>query len=915
MKKTLAAFLLIFASISLYSQGGMTVKQYNFTSFHTDRKFIPEILEQKSTSQGKEHPEYGILPYNAQCTNCVELVAKRSADSRQFFNPYQPNHTYSQKSFFPLHYRKSEKDVWRTIDFRLRPDEKNAGIYKALNQPVPTECNLQRKTTSLFTNGFQFEFNHRLSMYFFDDNDAYTKTEEGNYTDYTIGEEGLYVKNIWKGIDLEEIFNVGEVEANYVIRSPLDLPIRKGWMVIEDHFTLPEGYSIHESKKGERIDGKYYRGDYIIRNNRGEDIINYEKPVYLDAKAYGEHGQYELLKAGDDYTLKMLIPVEWLSRKDQTYPLTIDPIVSGAQKLGDFRLAGPSAGMAFTTMALGSCDYFLTDTVPGMSQLTNAYVDLEYQLTYDNACGTPPLPPPFCTFSQVTMEVLCDTCHTSTGLLACNPALPPYTGTCTTDPNLVPGAGPLLINNFTPNYMSCLPPQCPDYALDFTLKNRDSICGDVCGFLCARGNMWRMTIEACTVEGTISQDKTQVCAGEPVTFTAHPNCGVPPYHYYWTQDGGNTYDTIYGTPDYVIHPQADVTVGCYIADTCENLAQANDLDVDVIASPPADAGPDHYLCEGGSVQIGGSPSSSGGANIQWTGENATVQSWLSAANISNPAVVVPAGLVDTVYYVLRASDLSCFRTDTVQIYSQANPTATIDSSGSTRVCVNQSVTLFVDSPFVTYQWNTGSTAASITVSQPGLYYAVVTDQNGCIDTTNSITVSNITPPVVHVFPDTLIFFGDSVTLYSDYNLGSVSVDSFAWYPLVKISCTNCPSPVVSPESDQYYGLTVYTGGCSVSDSALIRVILPNNFYIPNAFTPNGDGNNDDFYVLSQSGVRVLLFQVFNRIGEKVHEGNYAWNGTYKGKPAPPGVYVYIFKLGLYGDDRSVFRKGSVTVIR
>lgn len=914
MRKPLAVFLLVIVSICLYSQG-MTVKQYNFTSFSTDRKFIPEILEQQSTAQSKQHPEYGILPYNAQCTNCVELVAKRTVDSRQFFNPYQPNHTYSQKSFFPMHYRESEKDIWRTIDFRLRPDEKNSGVYKAIHQPVPTICDLHRKTTSLFVNGFQFEFNHRLSMYFFDENDAYTKTEEGNYADYTIGEEGLHIKNIWQGIDLEEIFNVGEVEANYVISAPLDIPISKGWMVIEDHFTLPEGYSIHETKQGETIAGKYYRGDYIIRNKEGEDIITYGKPVYLDAKAYGEHGQYELLRAGNDYTLKMLIPVAWLKRKGQTYPLTIDPIVQGVNKLGDFRLVGPSAGMAFTTMALGSCDYFLTDTVPGMSRLTNAYVDLEYQLTYDNACGTPPLPPPFCTFSQVTMEVLCDTCHTSTGLLACNPALPPYTGTCTTDPNLVPGAGPLLINNFTPNYMSCLPPQCPDYVLDFTLKNRDSICGDVCGFLCARGNMWRMTIEACTVEGSISQDTSLVCAGEPVTFTAHPNCGVPPYHYYWTQDGGNTYDTIYGTPNYVIHPQANVTVGCYVADTCENLAQTNDLDVTVIASPPADAGPDHYLCEGGAVQIGGSPSSSGGANLQWTGENVTVQSWLSGGNISNPVAMVPPGTIDTFFYVLRASDFSCFRTDTVQIYSSANPIATIDSSGSTKVCVNQPVTLFVDSPFAAYQWNTGSTSASITVTQPGQYYAVVTDQNGCIDTSNSITVSNITPPTVQVFPDTLILFGDSVVLYTDYNLASVSVDSFLWYPLVHLSCTDCANPVASPENDQYYGLTVYTGGCSVSDSALIRVILPNNFYIPNAFTPNGDGNNDDFYVLSQSGVRVILFQVFNRIGEKVHDGNYPWNGTYKGKPAPPGVYVYLFKLGLYGEDRGIFRKGSVTLIR
>ena len=93
------------------------------------------------------------------------------------------------------------------------------------------------------------------------------------------------------------------------------------------------------------------------------------------------------------------------------------------------------------------------------------------------------------------------------------------------------------------------------------------------------------------------------------------------------------------------------------------------------------------------------------------------------------------------------------------------------------------------------------------------------------------------------------------------------------------------------------------------------MLQQNNFYIPNAFTPNGDGNNDEFYIQAQSGVKVLLFQVFDRIGEKVHEGSFPWNGYYKGKACQPGVYVYLFRLGLFGDDQGILRKGSVTIIR
>ncbi len=1089
-RRGLLSLLIIILSLSVFSQ--MRVKKPNFTSFRTDAKTVTEVLAKETPAVAKKHPEYGITPYNAQCLECVELIDQRTIDSRQFVDAYDEGHIYSQKSYFPLHYKKSENDIWRTIDQRLRPTA-DIAVFAAADQPAPTKCDLNKKSSSITVRDFEFEFNKNLSLFFFDDNTLYTQTEKGNYNTYTVGEEGLHVTNIFTGIDMEQIFTAGEIKTNFVINAPLQLPISKGWMVIEDHFTLPEGYSFQESQSGDHLeDGKYFRGDYYVKNSKGETLVTYEKPVYLDALAFGMHGVYKLERTGNDYTLQTLVPVEWLSKTDHTYPLLIDPTVYGATKIGDFTASGlPSASMGFTTIALGACPYQMNVTVPGKSQLTNAYVDVEYTLTYDNTCGSPPLPPPFCTFSMVTMEVQSDDCNTTTGLLSCNPAQPPFTGTCTTDSNLVPGANALLINNFVPNYLACMPPQCPNYQLGFTLLNRDAMCGDVCGYLCARGNMWRMTIEACRVEGFITQDLTQVCAGQPVTFTAHPNCGVPPYHYAWSPDGGNTYDTIYGTPNYVVYPPVDVIVSCIIIDTCGEIAITNDLSVTVVPSPPADAGPDVYLCAGGIANIGGSPTSSGGAaiawsaetvtirnylnstsspnpsaivpagiidtfwyavsasngscartdtmfvfsnplptadagpdiaicaggtvtlggspssnaaSIQWTGENATVAGWLSSATAANPQAVIPAGTVSTFYYVLTGTTASCIetdtvtivsnsapvvnagidqslceggaatlggnptavggtsliwsgqdalaeswlssttdanplatipsgttgtffyvvsvddplcpRTDTVNVVSHVNPVAVIDSSGSTVICANQTVVISVVGNYASYAWSNGSSSSSIAVNQAGNYTATVTDAFGCTAASNVITVSIIPVPTLDVFPDTLVTYGDSVTMYTDLNLGAASIDSFTWYPAPNLSCVNCTNPVATPQLPaQYYGVTVYTGGCVVSDSALIRVVFPNNFFIPNAFTPNGDGNNDDFYIKAQSGVKVILFQVFNRWGEKMHEGSYPWDANFKGKPAPAGVYIYIFKLGLFGDDSALFRKGSVTMIR
>jgi gliding motility-associated-like protein len=736
--------------------------------------------------------------------------------------------------------------------------------------------------------------------------------------------------------------------------------------------------------------------------------------------------------------------------------------------------------MGFTSMILGSCNYHLDSLyVGGRSQLTDAYVDLEYSLTYSDSCGHPFEQAPFCTFSQVTEEVICDTCNVSTGLLACNPALPPFTGTCTTDSNLVRAARPLLINSFAPAFLTCLEPQCDDYYLNFTLKNRDSTCGDVCGYLCATGNMWRMTIEACRIHGDIEPNPTQVCAGQPVTFTATPLCGVPPYHYVWLvlPDTASVPDTItiYDNNTLTLHPEVTVTVLCYLTDTCgenwqssvftipvtqspsanagndtalcgggatllggnptttgatvrwaglspastawlssptalnptltippgefgdfayvvtatnslcfrtdtirvisdkvplatidttgpiifcssqsvqlavqeqfasylwSNGATTQSISInqvgtysvivtdtsgckdttsgtvisDILPSPSANAGADTFLCEGGSLVLGGNPTTTN-ATVQWAGDDAAHTAWLSSTTAFNPTVTIPDDTTGAFTYIVTASNTQCNRMDTVTVFSYPNPVPVIDTTGKTVFCAGQNVQLAVEGTYAKYLWNTGSTAPFINISQTGSYFVTVTDSNGCTAVSSVTQVSNNSPPVFSIFPDTSINYGDSVMLSSNINLSAASIDSFTWYPQVNITCLTCTNPFVAPKSNQIYGLTVFSDGCVVSDSLLIAVILPDNFFIPNVFSPNGDGNNDYFYIYSQAGVTVYTFQVYDRWGEKVHDGTYPWDGLYRGKPAPEGVYTYVLTLSVYGDQNLITRKGSVTLLR
>jgi gliding motility-associated-like protein len=107
------------------------------------------------------------------------------------------------------------------------------------------------------------------------------------------------------------------------------------------------------------------------------------------------------------------------------------------------------------------------------------------------------------------------------------------------------------------------------------------------------------------------------------------------------------------------------------------------------------------------------------------------------------------------------------------------------------------------------------------------------------------------------------------------------------------------------------------GGClpAVSQPATGTAIT-DQVYIPNTFTPNGDGLNDQLRVYSNV-IRQMKFAVFNQWGEKIFESStqsFAWDGTHRGKQQPSGVYMYVCDITLT-DGTRIQRKGSINLVR
>ena len=161
--------------------------------------------------------------------------------------------------------------------------------------------------------------------------------------------------------------------------------------------------------------------------------------------------------------------------------------------------------------------------------------------------------------------------------------------------------------------------------------------------------------------------------------------------------------------------------------------------------------------------------------------------------------------------------------------------------------------------------------------------------------------------------------GDSVELTGTVS-GGTGQETYNWTPDYHLNCTACQSPVATPYVTMVYTLLATdTNGCYGYDTVTITVIPLHDIFIPNAFTPNGDGNNDYFSIYGKLNLLVFFeARIFDRWGEKVFESNnpyFTWDGTYHGVAETPGVFVYTMKATFIDGYSRTDYKGSVTLIK
>jgi len=241
------------------------------------------------------------------------------------------------------------------------------------------------------------------------------------------------------------------------------------------------------------------------------------------------------------------------------------------------------------------------------------------------------------------------------------------------------------------------------------------------------------------------------------------------------------------------------------------------------------------------------------------------------------------------------------------------------------VCPGEDTTISVADIFASYLWSPGGETTPSITAIPGAYQLTVWDTNSCDATADFLVSANDSISLAAVPPSDTIIEGESLRIQLVHSSSS-TVQNYVWSPAAGLNCSTpiCDRVVITPDDDITYTVIATDDiGCrdTIEIPITVDTLLEPLVYVPNAFTPNGDGVNDAFLIYGQ-GFEDFHLLVFNRWGEKLfetHDRNAGWDGTYRGKLCNPGVYVYYVATRFIRNEKVTgfekYKKGSVTLIR
>lgn len=1030
--KILPSFLLVIFLFVIKLQGqtfnlpGPEVYQYNLESF-TKAKISNLDLSKQQNPNHLEHPEFNIIPFNFnQNIEVVEILEKRTATSREFIDVQNPSQFYIQQFLFPAHVFKN--GFWQTLDHRLT--KSTDFIYVSENHYDLKSINLLKGFTTIGDADQTIKFN-KWTLQLVKDGQI-MKELNANWSNYSIGEEGAYIFNIFSGVDAEIQFNLnGSVTTNFIINAWKFGDI--DYLYFEDNMSLPAKTHWNHPNNELTI------SDLIAYNNN-EPLLKIDQAIAYPLNIDSKEETIPLNFMLNDNKLSVIVESAYILKHiDQGHKVIIDPVVTGTNTLAQASILGSmyNALCNFNNY----CDYDVTVNFPANATITGTFVDFSYQ-----ASGS-------CWLMDGAMRFLTGTCL--------SPAQTNYFWFCN---NIGGGTCNGTNLDIFDHISNCLPPpSCSSQDITFTLqffRTCEGVSG--CDNSCIGAfSPFSVTVIGNTIEfddaltSNITASATTICIGESIEVSTEGMYGVPSYNYNWSfqSDGSNPIATT-NTANITFSTLGNHYLYVLISDQC-NVVIKDSILITVTPLIVPTFNIPSIICFNDDVPL------------PTTSNNGITGTW-------SPNIINSGSLGTTTYTFQPDASFNC--TDIYTIDILVIPTPSIDLGPDIVLCFGETVILNPQINNMDIIWSTGATSSTISVSTTGTYYVTASTASGCftsdtihveildkiqsteqylvcreslpfiwygqsINTEGSaiasqiftsytgcdstvyldLTISPLAPEVkvyergclshtfegityyqsttlhdtlssqigcdsiyrtvyiivednkagiiteleehcdpytyngITYYQDTLLTIEkytntvgcDSLIIKKDIKIQNFNLKLDADYKeiyegeLLKLVTTATEDYIITQwepsylfphqflfhqsiyptETESYtvYGQSSY--GCLDTAQVVVEVKpLDKTLFLPNAFSPNGDGLNDYFnpFLNITSGYSIADFSIYNRLGQRVftNEGklSHGWDGTYKGLPQAVGVYYYTISIKFIDGD-ILERAGEIHLIR
>ena len=778
------------SSASVMAKNGMTAAPLNYHSF--TRPFVTRSAEAARENAGFEnHPEAGMLFPGTPCDHCYEVIGKRTEITKTFQKEGVAadggKDILVQTSTMPMHYRDAGGN-WRTITTNLEPDNEHKGVYSATAQPAPVVVNAAGKYSSIGKDEELIKFNNNLELIYVRPGGEHVSLGAADWSNHTAGDDGVYVKNAWPGIDIEMHTFRGAVKTSFNVNHSLPA-YAEGKLLIRDHVQATGGMTLVAS------DGtKNTEGSLEFRDRSGET-----KYLVSHANVYEHNNLKNTIKLlsyllGDDNTLDIALPGSYLNRPEASYPVVIDPLVSLATS------AAPAVnGCSYnaTWAALSGCMYNDAAMTPAGCTLT----DIQFSFAYTSTCD----------MDFVGFSFYLGTCR-SPGTAAagyswsCGGPAGAAPGTCASTGGAAysiwgtPGVG-------TTGLGPCVPaPSCPSIPLNIKMyfyQNWLTTPACVTTYAAASSPLI-ITVIGHTVEFvSATASPTTICAGATSTLTASGTYGVPPYTFSWTPG------PVLGSPA-TVTPGATTTYNLTITDACGNTATGSTT---ITVNPTTPITGTLTMCLGNTTTLadatGGGTWSSGTPGVATVVAGTGVVTSVSAgtANITyTTATGCQAFAVVTVTplpVAITGTPFMCQGSTTTLNDVTAGGAWSSSNTAIATVTAAGGVVTGVSTGTATITYGTPGCVATITVTvnpTPDIAGTAPFNPTTCNGTDGTITLSGLTPGDSYTVHYTGPSGGVTVTLVADAS-GDVIITGLGGGSYSTITVTNsfgCVSNSVGP---------------------------------------------------------------------------------------------------------------------